>query len=67
MKPKRNTGSLKRLVRLCYQRGYSAGRRNVPFSLLSSTDQDTTRGWGAGQAALYGRMPTTKLSERNQD
>ncbi len=35
-----------------YQRGYKAGKRNKPFSMLFLPNFDASRGWGAGQAWL---------------
>jgi hypothetical protein len=38
----------KKRKRLDYMRGYRAGRRNLPFSMLTP-NFDCSRGWGAGQ------------------
>jgi hypothetical protein len=35
-----------------YARGYSAGRRNVPYTLVRAMNPAVSRGWGAGQEWL---------------
>jgi hypothetical protein len=42
-----------RRARRDYARGYSAGRRNVPYSFVSDMNADVGRGWGAGQTWLH--------------
>lgn len=39
-------------ARRAYARGYSAGRRNVPWTFLRDRSAAAIRGWGAGQAWL---------------
>ncbi len=42
-----------------YARGYSAGRRNLPYAFIKRLNPDVARGWGTGQSWLYAAWDAT--------